>query len=63
MDKEQQKHLVAVEMALLALGMPPNLKGFYYIKDAVWMLLQSGGHIGNKHKMCIRDRYSILCLH
>ena len=49
MDKEQQKHLVAVEMALLALGMPPNLKGFYYIKDAVWMLLQSGGHIGNKH--------------
>lgn len=30
MDKEQQKHLVAVEMALLALGMPPNLKGFYY---------------------------------
>lgn len=45
MDKEQQKHLVAVEMALLALGMPPNLKGFYYIKDAVWMLLQSGGHI------------------
>ena len=38
MDKEQQKHLVAVEMALLALGMPPNL-----------MLLQSGGHIGNKH--------------
>lgn len=39
MDKEQQKHLVAVEMALLALGMPPNLKGFYYIKDAVWMLL------------------------
>ena len=32
MDKEQQKHLVAVEMALLALGMPPNLKGFYYIK-------------------------------
>ena len=41
MDKEQQKHLVAVEMAVLALGMPPNLKG--------WMLLQSGGHIGNKH--------------
>ena len=42
MDKEQQKHLVAVEMALLALGMPPNLKGFYYIKDAVWMLLAVG---------------------
>ena len=47
MDKKQQKLLADVEMALLALGMPPNLKGFYYIRDAVWMLLESGGHICN----------------